>query len=269
MARCPAALEAAIDDMAVAARGADACNHGFQLGCTGRAAVGADVELRQFAVEQARHMAADRMGVVKNDLAMLRLQSLDLCRDRIVIRAVIEAQPTDDFGLVGRAEAIERVAVEGRRRAELGRRLPRIERGARRIAVHVDHAARDRGRDRRCAQIAREGVKIGDPPVGIELRAPWRDELIIEARKIGAAVREGDDQRGVAAVDAQPVHQPIPGSSAATAAARLPVRISAVAASISGWKCRSSSSVGTTARRCPRAASSAALDVSGAWKSMP
>ena len=118
-------------------------------------------------------------------------------------------------------------------------------------------------------QIAREGVKIGDPPVGIELRAPWRDELIIEARKIGAAVREGDDQRGVAAVDAQPVHQPIPGSSAATAAARLPVRISAVAASISGWKCRSSPSVGMIARRCPRAASSAALDVSGAWKSMP
>src|SRR3546814_2868108 len=54
VARRPAAAEAAVDDMAVSACGADRGDRGFKLGRAGRAAIGADIELRQFAVEQAR-----------------------------------------------------------------------------------------------------------------------------------------------------------------------------------------------------------------------
>src|SRR3546814_6685831 len=54
MARRPAALETAVDDMAVAASRANARNEPFEFGCRGRASVGAEVEMRQLAVEKAR-----------------------------------------------------------------------------------------------------------------------------------------------------------------------------------------------------------------------
>src|SRR3546814_3831807 len=91
MARRPAALETAVDDMAVAARRANARDDAFEFGCRGRAAVGADVELRQLAVEQARDMAANRMGVVEDDLAVRRFQAVELGGQRVVVGAVIEA----------------------------------------------------------------------------------------------------------------------------------------------------------------------------------
>src|SRR3546814_5118509 len=65
VARRPAALEAPVDDMAVSAGGTDGGDLGFVVARAGRSAVCADVELRQVAVEQARDMAADRMGVVE------------------------------------------------------------------------------------------------------------------------------------------------------------------------------------------------------------
>src|SRR3546814_14956900 len=69
MARRTAALETAVDDMAVAARRANASDAAFELGCRGSAAVVAEVELRQSAVEPARDMAANRMGVGEDALA--------------------------------------------------------------------------------------------------------------------------------------------------------------------------------------------------------
>src|SRR3546814_17702841 len=72
-------------------------------------------------------MAADRMGVVEHNLAVRRFQAVELGGQRVVVGAVIEAQPLRDLSLVGLVEAIERFALEGRRRAQLGRRLSGIE----------------------------------------------------------------------------------------------------------------------------------------------
>ena len=40
--------------------------------------IGADIELRQCAVEQAWHMAADRMGIIDHDPVMPGAQPVDL-----------------------------------------------------------------------------------------------------------------------------------------------------------------------------------------------
>src|SRR3546814_10471964 len=56
--------------MAVPAGGTDGGDRGFEVARAGRSAVCAAVELRQVAVEQARDMAADRMGVVEDDAAV-------------------------------------------------------------------------------------------------------------------------------------------------------------------------------------------------------
>src|SRR3546814_12133709 len=77
MARRPAALETAVGDMAVAACRANARDDAFEFGCGGRAAVGADVELRPLAVEQARDMAADRMGGGATNLSVTPVQAVE------------------------------------------------------------------------------------------------------------------------------------------------------------------------------------------------
>src|SRR3546814_6808642 len=90
--------------MAVSACGADRGDRGFKLGRAGRAAIGADIELRQFAVEQARHAAADRMGVVEDDAAMLRPQPRDLGGERGVIGGVKGAATLFDLAFARRSE---------------------------------------------------------------------------------------------------------------------------------------------------------------------
>src|SRR3546814_5358946 len=82
--------------MAVAACRGNARDDAFEFGGRGRAAVGADVELRHLAVEQARDMAADRMGDVEHNLAVRRFQAVELGGQRVVVGAVIEAQPLRD-----------------------------------------------------------------------------------------------------------------------------------------------------------------------------
>src|SRR3546814_20592598 len=85
--RSTAKLLTAVDDMSVDARRANARDDAFEFGCRGRAAVGADVELRQLAVEQARDMAADRMGVVEDELAVRRFQEVELGGQLCVVGA--------------------------------------------------------------------------------------------------------------------------------------------------------------------------------------
>src|SRR3546814_16849303 len=88
--------------------------------------------------------------------------SSDVCSSdlRVVVGAVIEAQPLRDLSLVGLVEAIERFALEGRRRTQLRRRLSGVERRARGVAVHVDYAARNVGRDQRRAPIGGERLEL-------------------------------------------------------------------------------------------------------------
>ena len=80
VARRPAALEAAVDDMALTARRADIRDDGFEFGGAGRTAIGPDVELRQLAIEQAGDVAADRMRVVEDDATVCGFQSVEFGR---------------------------------------------------------------------------------------------------------------------------------------------------------------------------------------------
>ena len=156
-------------------------------------------------------MAADRMGVIDDDLVMPGAQPVDLRLQRGMIGHEPVGPPPVDFGRIGDGAGIERFAVEIGRRAKFGCGLPRIERGAGGIAIDVDHAARNGCADRRCAQIASEGVKLIHPPVGIRARDPGRAERAADIGEIGAGVGKGDDQRRLAPPDVEPVVHPSTG----------------------------------------------------------
>src|SRR3546814_10565341 len=91
--RRPAALETAVGDMAVAACRANARDDAFEFGCRGRAAVGADVELRQLAVLQARYIAATRMVVFSVFLPVRRFPSFYLLVLRFFLGSFIYPLP--------------------------------------------------------------------------------------------------------------------------------------------------------------------------------
>src|SRR5690606_35033712 len=138
----------------------------------------------------------------------------------------------------------------GFHRAEAGRRLPRIERCAGRVAVDVDHRARNRGADHGYAQAGGEIIERHDPPIGVAPAEPGRHQPVFDPREIRAGMRDRNEERRVALHDAEPagmrVHPATPGKSIAPAAAiSAPERTSALAASMSGWKWRSSSRCGT------------------------
>src|SRR5579859_415376 len=210
-------------------------------------------------------MAADRVAVVNHHARVDRAQTRNLGLDRGMIGGM-EGGPARldvrDF-----AVQVERVVVERFGRAQPRRRLPRIERGARRIAVAVDHAARDVGPDPR--RVGQPFIERTDMPVGIADRPPARAEAVEQlGRNLGPPMREGENQRAVAPFDVQPAHAASPGS-APTASSSAGERISAIAISMSGAMWRSSASVGTCARSSLRTASTGPEETSGAWKSQP
>ena len=173
-------------------------------------------------------------------------QPRDLGGERGVIGLEIEPPPLGDLCVVGRfALAIERLAVEGRRRAELGRRLAGIERRAGRIAVDVDERARQRRADDRRAERARRNRRAAGSTSRRRLpRQPGATKRGLAAVELGSGVGNADDQRRVAALDRQPVgrgaHRLAPSSAgsgvAPTAATIAPPRTSAVAAAMSGCR---------------------------------
>src|SRR3546814_19826902 len=75
------------------------------------------------------------MGVVEQDAAMEGAQPRDLGGQRPVIGLEERQLAPRDLARIGRGAPIERVAVAGRRGAQLGRRMLRVERGARRVAA--------------------------------------------------------------------------------------------------------------------------------------
>src|SRR5215469_6317819 len=100
---------------------------------------------------------------------------------------------------------VQRLAVEGRERTEVGRGLARIQGSARGVAVHIDHrAAYVRAHSRR-AHLAGEGVELVDPPVAVLASQPRRHEaLLYLTRDIDTGMREADDQRPITPADLQP-----------------------------------------------------------------
>src|SRR5262249_58461132 len=80
-----AAFETAVDDVAVGRGGAGALHRRGELRVAARAAVAADVELRQLTLEKPRDHRADGVAVIEDDALVLRLQTRDLRRDGGVI----------------------------------------------------------------------------------------------------------------------------------------------------------------------------------------
>jgi hypothetical protein len=87
------------------------------------------------------------------------------------------------------------------RRAQAGGGLAGIERHARRVAIDVDHRARDAGADTTVApRLGGEGVELFEPPVGVLAGQPGGDEAGFDVgRDDRPGVRDADDQRGLAA----------------------------------------------------------------------
>ena len=161
-------------------------------------------------------------------------QSLQFGRDRRVIGFEPGLAAAFDLGRVRARVGVQRLAIEGGGRAQLGGRHAGVERLARWVAVAVDHAAADAGANGGGAQLAREGIKLGDVPIGIAARQPRRSELFMQPGKMTAGMREGQHQRGLAPMHRQPSHQTNPGSATPITPASASLRTSRLAASMSG-----------------------------------
>ena len=180
------------------------------------------------------------MRVVERDALVLAAEAGDLAPQRLVIGRIIERAALGDVSRTGRpALEIKRLAVEGGRRAELRRGLTRIERGAVGTAVHVDDRARNLRSHNRRADRAGEIVKLRDVPVGVAPCEPRADEARLEFGKIRPGVRDADDKRRVAPLDAEPIRRHASSSGQRTspaAATNSSDAISAAAAAMSGWR---------------------------------
>ena len=167
----PAALEAPVDDEALAARPAG-LRHRLPAGPgrAARAAIGADVEDRQLAREKARHAASGSNGSHRRRGADAAPRPGDLgcAAPRGRARTSAAAALVD----LRRRRAPRRRGRAARRRSvSTGIRpvvaWPGIERGARRVAVHVDDGARHRGMDQGRAEVAGEAIERVDPPIRV------------------------------------------------------------------------------------------------------
>ena len=145
------------------------------------------------------------MGVEQHDAREALTKPRDLVRERLVIGIEGEQHPLGDLCVVGRiAMPIERLAVESRGWAELGRRLAGIERGAGGITIDIDDRARDRRANDRRVERVDEVVELVEPPVGVLLREPRVDETLFVCAEIYARVGNADNQRRCAAPDHKP-----------------------------------------------------------------
>src|ERR1700677_1643790 len=202
----PAALEAAIDDGRLPARGEHGANCFAELPVAARAGVRAQIEYRQFAVEQTRNDRPNGMGVEQSHPFVSLPEACDLAGERRVIGIEVKTPAVCDVGRVRRlARAIERLAVEGRGRAEFRRRLTRIERSAAWIAIDVDDRARQLGSHQCRAERLDEIVERVEPPVRILAREPRIDEGRLEADELCPRLGNADDERRIAALDDEPV----------------------------------------------------------------
>src|SRR5262249_44267059 len=105
----------------------------------------------------------------------------------------------------GHAVAVEGPGVEGLGGHQGGRDLAGIERGAGRIAIDVDDAARQRGVHRGRTEIGSEGVELVDVPVGVVTRELLRDEAVLAVvGNVEPGMGERYEERRSATVDGEP-----------------------------------------------------------------
>src|SRR5580692_11496913 len=158
----------------------------------------------------------------------------------------IKAPAFGDFSRVrGVARAIQWLALEGRGRDELRRRLTGIERYAAWVATDVDDRARELCPHQRRAERRDKVVELIEPPIRVLAREPRINESRFEPEELCSRVRNADDERRIAALDDKPVgmcggHRGSPSSEgrvAAPTASMTALRLARfVAAAMSGWK---------------------------------
>ena len=237
----PAAGEPSVDHVRPRARGAAARHRRLQGEVAALACIGADVEHRQLAGKQARLARTNGVAIIQHHARMPGTQPFDLLAQCAVVRREIKRLAPLDFVRGWRmAVAVERATVEGFRRQEAGRRLPRIERGPGRIAVDVDHRARERGMHGGGAELGCKGVKLVDVPIGVVARQRKRHQGCgALGRNAHAGVGKRQQQWRIALRHGEPrlahVFGPsMPGRSRSAAAASAPARTRSAAAAISG-----------------------------------
>ena len=156
MARGPAAAKPSVDhegEIRPAASGFDIAD---DAPVRRPSIVGADIQMRQDAVEKPRYDGTDGVRVIEDDAMMEAPKAGDLLIQHGMIR--IEEKPAaarDLFFTRLQPFAIKRLAIEGGDRAKRRRGLAGIKRFAGRIAIDIDHGTRDRGPE---AQSAASGT---------------------------------------------------------------------------------------------------------------
>src|SRR6218665_2788390 len=199
-----AALEAAVDDLREAAAGAfDAAERDREdVGRAALAVVGAEVQVRQLALEESREHGCDRVRFPEQNLTVNRTKPIELRTQRIVVWLPVRLAAPFDLRRVGLATgAVQRLAAEGLGRAEAGRGLARIQADAVRRAVDIDCIARQPRAEHRGAHVPRETIERFEMPVGVaQHEADVAESGPDFGRQLGSAMRNRDQQRDAAAV---------------------------------------------------------------------
>ena len=219
------------------------------------AGVGAEVEVRQVAVEQAGDEGADGVGVEQQRIAELALQPRQLLGDAPVVRRPDAVQVTG--ALLGRRLAPrpeQRLAVEHHVGEQAGGGGG-VERRVVRRAVEVDDVARVARRQGRGPQLGSEVVEQRDVPVGVDQRARGIAQAGLHRRgQAGAGVRHADQQRHAAGGEVEDVIQ-----------GRSPVR-----GAPPGWaRCRRANRPAPPGAGCPRRRSRRACPLPGCRSARP
>ena len=176
----------------------------LQLRPAAGAGGGAQVEVRQCAVEQERQRAADRVPFPQHRASVLAAEARQFGGERVVVRAPVGLYPCGDLRRIRRLPfAVHRLAAELQHRAQAGGVLPRVQRGVVRRPVQIDHITRPARHQDRGAQLPGEVVQARHVPVGIGHPAcrigQSRGDVL---RQRGTVVRQADQQRRAARVQA-------------------------------------------------------------------
>jgi hypothetical protein len=201
------ALEAAVDHLRVVGLAVEHRGERIaQRGRAARAAGGAEVQVRQLALEQPRQPALDAVAVEQHDVAMRRAHALQFVPQRIVVRAPVGLDPLLHLGVAGcLAVPVQRLSREETRRAQLGVVRARVHRRVVARAIEVDDvAAVARHQQAGAELVACEGVQAVEVPVGVfDVQCARHQTVAQVGGNLAPAVRHADDERRAAAVQGE------------------------------------------------------------------
>mmetsp|Transcript_6416 Transcript_6416/g.26285 ORF Transcript_6416/g.26285 Transcript_6416/m.26285 type:complete len:340 (+) Transcript_6416:972-1991(+) len=211
MPRDVAALEAAVDDMAVALLAGQHLPEAFGDGRRAGGAIGrAQVEGRQGAFEQPGQFGADAVAVEQQCAAVLGAQPLKLGGQGLVVRPPAGLAARGDLGGIRLgAVAVQGLAGEEMRGHQAGAAgRAGVEGPVVRRAVQVDDIAAVARHDEAGAQaIGQRPVQPLQMPVGVLAGQRARHQALAQfGRELGADMRQADQQRHTALLKAVDAH---------------------------------------------------------------